>query len=126
MRYLGIDYGEKRIGYAASDEQGSIAFPRETLRNDSVLFEQLVRIIEEERIGAIVVGDTRAFGGAANTVTAEAEAFMAKLRDETGLPVHAAWEAGSSIVASGETGIHDDAKAAAIILQRFLDMHPAQ
>jgi molecular chaperone DnaK (HSP70) len=27
MKYLGIDYGTKRIGVAVSDDTGSIAFP---------------------------------------------------------------------------------------------------
>jgi len=127
MRYLGIDFGEKRIGYAVSDDAGSIAFPRTTLRNDPMLMEQLAAVIEREAIGAIVVGDTRAFGGAANPVTESAERFMQLLRDETGLTVEPAWEAGSSIEASRyapDGDGHDDAAAAAVILQRFLDMHP--
>lgn len=127
MKYLGIDYGEKRVGTAVSDGAGTIAFPRTTLKNDAVLTEQIIDLIEREEIKAIVVGDTRAFSGLENTVTADAETFMQHLRDETNLPVVAAWEAGSSIEASRyapEENGHDDAAAAAIILQRYLDMHP--
>jgi RNase H-fold protein (predicted Holliday junction resolvase) len=27
MKYLGIDYGSKRVGFAESDEDGTFAFP---------------------------------------------------------------------------------------------------
>lgn len=129
MRYLGIDYGEKRVGIAVSDDGGTIAFPRTTLMNDAMLLEQIVSLIETEKIGMLVVGDTRAFSGLANPVTRETEAFIERLRDETNLPVEGAWEAGSSIEASRyapEGAPHDDAAAAAIILQRYLDMHPGR
>jgi len=33
MRFLGIDYGEKYIGLAISDENGIFAFPYKTLEN---------------------------------------------------------------------------------------------
>lgn len=126
MKYLGVDYGGKRVGIAVSDESATIAFPRTTLKNDSLLLEQITSLIESERIGTIVVGDTRAFSGLENTVTAEADAFMQLLRDETGLPVLPAWEAGSSMEASRyspDGNAHDDSAAAAIILQRYLEMH---
>lgn len=128
MRYLGIDYGEKNVGIATSDESATFAFPKAALRNDPLLIEQILALIEENSIGEIVVGDTRSFSGRENLVTAEAERFMQLLRDETNLPVTPAWEAGSSIEASGasERGEHSDSRAAAVILQRFLDMHPKQ
>jgi len=126
MKYLGIDYGSKRIGLAVSDEGGSIAFPLEVAPTNTAL-ERVKKIIDEKNIGALVVGDTRSHGGAANAVTADAEQFVGQLARETGLPVSRAFEAWSSIEASryapGHTQ-HDDSAAAAIILQRFLDMHP--
>lgn len=128
MRYLGLDYGEKNVGVALSDERGMIAFPKTTLRNDALLLEQIVSLIEEHGVERIVMGDTRAFSGLENAITKEAEAFMQQLHDETNLEVAPAWEAGSSIEASSasESGEHSDARAAAVILQRFLDMHPSK
>lgn len=125
MKYLGIDYGAKRIGIAVSDSLGTIAFPRATLTNDAVALSALKKIIEDEKIEAIVVGDTRSFSGFENPVTKEAEAFAARLKAETSLSVSAAWEAGSSIEASRyseDDSVHDDSSAAAIILQRYLEM----
>lgn len=125
MRYLGIDYGSKRIGCAVSSE--GIAFPLSVIANDATLFTTLCGILEKERVGAIVVGDTRAFGGGENRITRDVELFVERLREESKLPVHSVWEAGSSVEASRyapQGSSKDDSAAAAIILQRFLDSKP--
>ncbi len=126
MKYLGIDFGAKRIGLAVSDAAGTIAFPRETVANDAQLPARIVRLIDEEKIDRIVIGDTRSHGGAPNPISAEASAFIEELQRATGLPVARAFEAWSSIEASRyapKGKEHDDSAAAAIILQRFLEMH---
>lgn len=126
MRYLGLDYGAKRIGIAVSDAAGSFAFPRETLPNDPSTIDRIARFAHEEKIEEVVIGDARAVSGAANPITAEAEAFSKKLEAYLGLPVHAVWEAWSSVEAARfapKGREHDDSAAAAIILQRYLDTH---
>lgn len=58
MRYLGIDYGEKYIGLAISDENGKIAFPFKTLENknkDSVL-KEIKNICDLKKIKKIIIG----------------------------------------------------------------------
>ena len=125
MKYLGIDFGTKRIGLAVSDAMGAIAFPRATVKNDAQLFEALADVIRDERVKAIVVGDTRSHGGMENPITKDVEAFIENLKKRMHLPVERGWEAGSSIEASryAEKGDeHHDSAAAAIILQRFLEM----
>lgn len=125
MKYLGIDYGAKRVGIAVSDAAGTIAFPRTTFANNDQLLAQLREVIEKERVEILVVGDTRSHGGADNPVTSEAEAFVAMLEREIKLPVERVWEMWSSIEASRyapEGKAHDDSAAAAVILQRYLDM----
>jgi len=123
MRYLGIDYGAKRIGLSISSE--GIAFPRGVFENDSTLLATLRELITKEKVTGIVIGDTRSFGGHENPVTKDAEKFIEKLKKDMGLSVATMWEAGSSVEASrfaGEKSPHDDSAAAAIILQRYLDM----
>lgn len=125
MKYLAIDYGSKRVGTAVSDAGGSIAFPRTVLPNDEQLFSALKRLIEDEKVETVVVGDTRSHSGGENPVTVAAETFVKKLETEIQLPIERVWEIWSSIEASryAEKGNeHNDAAAAAIILQRFLDM----
>ena len=124
-KYLGIDYGAKRIGIAVSNDEGTIAFPRETVENNARMFQKLAQIIVREKIQSIIVGDTRSYSNLKNLVTKDAEVFAERLKKEINLPVNLAWEAGSSIEASRyapEDSAHSDEAAAAIILQRYIDM----
>jgi putative Holliday junction resolvase len=124
MRYLGLDYGAKRIGVAISDADGGFAFPRETIPNDQSTLDRLQKFVKEENIGAVIIGDARAVNGATNPITAEADAFAKSVEKYLGLPVEAVWEAWSSIEAARfapKGKEHDDSAAAAIILQRHLD-----
>ena len=125
MKYLGIDYGSKRIGVALSDAEGMIAFPRTTISNNAISLSELTKLIEEENVSTIVIGDTRAFSGSENPITKESEEFMGQLQRATELPIVTAFEVWSSVEASRyapKGHEHDDAAAAAIILQRYLDM----
>lgn len=124
MKYLGIDYGAKNVGIAISPD-GKIALPRASIRNDERLFTALHELISREKIERVVIGDTRSESGAPNTLTQHADVFIAQLRVETGLPVEASFEAWSSQEAARfapKGQLHNDAAAAAIILQRYLDM----
>lgn len=124
-----MDYGSKRVGTAVSNIEGTIAFPRSTFVNDGELLARIAALVEAEKIERVIVGDTRSHGGRENPVTKEAEKFMEELARETGLPVSRAFEVFSSIEASRyapETNQHDDSAAAAIILQRFLDMNASR
>lgn len=124
MRYLGIDYGAKRIGIAVSDENGTIAFPRETIANMPGVIGAIKNIIEKEKIGFVVVGDTKSYGGIPNPITLRVNDFVENLKTDLSIPVAFGWEAGSSIEANryDPDHAHSDSAAAAVILQRFLDM----
>ncbi len=125
MKYLCIDYGARRVGVAVSDAEGGIAFPRAVLANTDALIGEIAAVVTRERVEKIIIGDTRAVGGGANPVTHEAEAFARDLGNVTAVPVEMMWEAWSSIEASRyapEGKGHDDSSAAAVILQRYLDM----
>lgn len=127
MRYLGIDYGARRIGLAISDPGGGFAFPKEAIPNNKDAVTHIQTLIANEAITHIVIGDTKAINGGDNRITDEASEFSARLEKETKLPVTRAWEAWSSVEAARfapEGTAHNDASAAAIILQRYLDSHP--
>ncbi|MBI3671266.1 Holliday junction resolvase RuvX, partial [Candidatus Azambacteria bacterium] len=47
MRYLGIDYVDKRVGLALSDEKGILGMPFKTIRNED-LVKTLKKIIKDE------------------------------------------------------------------------------
>jgi putative Holliday junction resolvase len=124
MRYLGIDYGTKKIGVALSDEGGTFAFPYETLANDEKLFRHLREIVEKEHVERVVVGESVTFAGEKNLLMGDIGRFIAALEKQCSVLAVLQSEAFSSAEAArfapkGKT--HDDAAAAAIILQRFLD-----
>lgn len=58
MRYLGIDYGGKRIGLALGDDETFIASPFQVIEagKSADAVEDLALIIKEEDIGAVVIG----------------------------------------------------------------------
>lgn len=123
-KYLGIDYGSDRIGIAISNDRGSIAFPRETVPNDATAIDRITGLVRREEVQEVVYGDTRADNGGSNQVTTEAEAFAHALGTHLKIPIHLVREAWSTFEAAryapkGEE--HNDAAAAAIILQRYLD-----
>lgn len=123
MKYIGIDWGKKRVGVAHSDEDGVVAFPLRTLSSDERLVGELKRICTEVGASAFVVGESLDFAGKDNPVMARITPFVEKLREETGLPVFFEREFLSSAHADSiqGTGTGNDASAAALILQRYLD-----
>ncbi len=124
MRYLGVDYGSKKIGLAISDEGGIFAFPFLILKNTSKenTVEKIFEIIEEKNIESIVIGESLNLKGEENKILKEAKSFSEKLKEKTNLEVYFEKEWLSTIEARRFQDRHDaDDSAAAIILQRFLD-----
>lgn len=124
MKFLGIDYGAKNIGIAVSDAQGAIAFPRETIANMRGVIDTIKNLVRDEKIDVVVVGDTKSYGGVPNPITLKVRDFVDDLKKELDVPIASAWEAGSTMEANryDPDHAHNDSAAAAIILQRYLDM----
>jgi putative Holliday junction resolvase len=123
MRYLGIDYGTKRVGVAVSDEAGTMAFPRSVLPNDGALLDALVALIEKEAVGAVVIGHSVNTKGEANAVQDGIENLILDLTLAVGLPVESEPEQYTTQAAlriQGRTS-QTDASAAALILTGYLD-----
>jgi putative Holliday junction resolvase len=140
MRFLGIDYGTKRIGLAISDENRTLAFPKEIILNDLNTFRKLSDIIKKEKVGEIVVGESVDFSGKLNVLSGRIEVFILELKEHFKLPVHKqkefltsveARKMGSNKKSYNSSQSHTrlkqiksgrvDARAAALILQRYLD-----
>lgn len=132
---LGLDYGKRRIGVAASDEGETLAFAVGThvAGRDGSVLDYLRDLIRERNVRAIVLGwPLRADGGRGELAEA-AEVFAERLRTEFGLPVHLHDERYTSQEADGylreaarPTREDRDALAAEIILQNFLDAQSAR
>ncbi|MHB1769556.1 MAG: Holliday junction resolvase RuvX, partial [Minisyncoccota bacterium] len=72
MRYLGVDYGSSKIGLALSDEAGTMGFPHSIAPNTPRFFDELCALVERERIGAVVIGESRTLAGDENPIATEA------------------------------------------------------
>jgi len=135
MRYLGIDYGSKRVGLAISDEGGTMAFPYKIIQNNLDLVDTVHNICGEEEISAIVLGESNDLSGVPNKIMGSIEGFKRNLEAELDLPVFFQKEFMTTIEARGRSGkeinnakkigkikqIQADSSAAALILGRFLD-----
>ena len=136
MRYLGIDYGSKRVGMALSDESGMMAFPSIVLPNNMQLVAVVSALCAAEGITAIVIGESNDLSGKANKIMGSIEEFKRNLEAELDLPIYFQAEFMTTIKARGRPGKESnnaritkqstdagpaDASAAALILQRYLD-----
>lgn len=132
MRCLGIDYGAKRIGLSYGDEVGvATPLPAATEPTPAARWERIATVIRQRRVTDLVVGYPYNMDGSAGFKAKEVDAFVAELKARFGLPVHLVDETLTShaaeqtipkkqrrdVRASGLV----DSRAAAIILQDFLD-----
>ncbi len=133
MRCLGIDHGARRIGLSYGDELG-VATPLPALieADEGKRWNALLAMVALRRITDIVLGHPLNMDDSAGPKAKEAEAFAARLRVATGLPVHliderlTSYEAESTIAKSKRRDVRAsgiiDSRAATIILQDFLDL----
>jgi putative Holliday junction resolvase len=132
-RLLGIDFGSVRIGLAVTDPERKIAFPLATYQRrdrdkDAAYFRD---IVDQEEVGALVVGLPVHLSGQEGQKAVEARAFGQWLGAATGLPVVFWDERFTSVEAEGfllQAGLTNkrrkarrDRVAAQILLQSFLD-----
>ncbi len=121
INYLGIDWGEKRIGLATADDELNIALPFKTVANLS----ETLSVIKEEGIDVIVIGSPRKMNGEAANNPAWL-GFVEQLKIQTDKKIELSDERLSSLAADAlggeekETASRDEI-AASIILQSYLD-----
>jgi putative Holliday junction resolvase len=123
MKYLAIDYGTKRVGIATSDDGGTMAFPLRVLLNSRSLVAHIAKICRDEHINTVVVGDSLNFQNKPNKIMDEIRPFAEQLKEATLLPLVFMNEVLSSQEAMHLQGDNEknDASAAAIVLQSYLD-----
>ncbi len=131
-RRLAFDYGQVRIGVAASDTSGLIASPIATLlATDTDLTGQLTALFTEYEPIYIVVGEPKHLSGASNPSLVAAHEFADLLRTLTDIPIHLVDERLSTISAAKNLRITGhkaksskakiDAMAAVSILESALE-----
>jgi len=133
MKYLGIDYGTKRIGVAVSDDTGSLAFPLAVVGAGPGALDAVAALVKEHKAEKVVVGESRNNKGGHNEVMEDIKQFKKDLAQLCGLAVEIEPEFFTSTMAARQFAPeersrkanpkHDnlDASAAALILQSYLD-----
>lgn len=127
MRFLGIDYGSKRIGLALSDDKGMMAFPHSVVPNDKNILVAIAEVVRKSGVNVIVLGESKDYKGKANPIMSEINRFAGDLQN-MGYKVILEPELLSSHQAAhfqGKTAM-TDAGAASIILQSYIDRHKFQ
>lgn len=122
MKLMAIDYGEKRVGIASTDESGQYALPREVVPNNADLLERVVKFAEENQIERVVMGESKDFSGKENPVMRGAHELKERL-EEKGWDVVLHPELFSTMEARQLQGNTEmtDASAAAIVLKSYIE-----
>jgi len=135
QRYMGIDYGEKRVGLALADDEKMLAIPHRVFKMSEDLaadLEHLAAIVKGEA-DVVILGLPLTTEGTEGPMAKTVREFAQEIQFRTDLPVHFQDERFSSRENVGLlTGIPkeqrllvQDALAAAGILQTWLDRKKA-
>lgn len=126
MKYLGIDYGPRKIGLSLGE--GFLAEPHKVLRveNEEDGIKKIKKEIEEQDIKVIIVGVSE------GETAKKTKKFVEKLQKETDVEIQMHDETLSTIEAQHlaiEAGLTrtkrknmEDAFAATVMLQNYLDL----
>lgn len=138
VKALGIDFGERRIGLALSDETGTIASPLTTLsrrRGKRPPLRRIEEAVHRHGVEALVLGLPLELTGEESAWSRHVREIGDRLAARLGIPVHLVDERLTSVRATRavrgiglprrkrEDRARIDAAAAALILQGWLDGH---
>lgn len=80
-KLLALDFGEKRIGIAVSDENKKYSFARDHMQNDKDFLSAILKLIREENISRIIIGYPLNFKSEKTIQTEKTVAFRNILED---------------------------------------------
>ncbi len=129
MKVLALDYGSARTGLAISDASGALARPLtfvERIGTPAGL-DQLLSVIAEEQPELLLVGLPVLADGTRGAQANATLAFVGRLRAVCAVPVEFEDERFTSRIAETKGGASSlDDRAAAVLLQGWLDTHHNQ
>jgi len=131
MRYLAIDYGEKRTGLAICDAGETIVTPLAVIHGQKELLKRIADVVRKELVEAVVIGLPLNMDGSEGSQAKLVLKFAEQLREHLDVPVHFQDERLSSFDAEQKLAPAEltrskrrkrlDAVAAASILEAFLE-----
>ncbi len=132
-RFVGIDYGRKRVGVAVSDPLGIFASALETVHSAKII-DYLKNYAQNENVVSFIVGYPRNMNGQPSEAAADVDIFLKQLRkafpttpieleDErfTSVLAHRAMIDGGMKKKDRQDKMSVDKISAAIILQSWMD-----
>jgi len=133
-RIMAIDWGERRIGVALSDESRTIASPHSVIKRKGSLdrdLNEIVGIATENEVALVIFGLPKRLDGTMGPAAEGVMEVVEKLRPKVSVPVDT-WDERLSTVAAERALIGGDVSrkkrktiidqvAAALFLQAFLD-----
>lgn len=134
-RILAVDYGEKRVGLAISDELQITASPLATLlrKSDEEVIAQIIQLAQRYRVEKIIIGLPVRTDGKQGEMEHRVRSFAQKLQCRTKVPVVLFDERFTTRIAEQILLEADlsrqkrkrvrDKLAAVVLLQSFLDAH---
>lgn len=136
MRVLAVDFGEKRVGLAVSDETGSLVVPVGAVyrKNDAQAAAAIAEAARDREVGRIVVGHALRPDGSEGPSGVRTRLFARRLAEVSALPVDLHGEGLTTVAA--EENLRDagiparrregarDAEAAAVLLRDYLASRP--
>ena len=133
MSFLGLDFGEKRIGVARSDELNLMAHPIGFIeaRNEIYVAQEIQKLMDEFRIQKIVIGLPKTLKGETGLQAEKVLSFSERLGKRLNCPI-TTWDerlttaqAERALLAQdlsrAKRKMKRDAMAAEIMLQSYLD-----
>ena len=135
---LGVDPGSRRVGVAVSDAGGTVAFPLAVLERGEgdAYLDELAELARLRDADEIVVGLPTRLDGTEGPEATEAIRIAGVLRRKLEVPVHMVDERFTTRIAEGALRTSNvtsrkqrpvvDKVAATILLQGYLDSHPAE
>ena len=120
--WVGIDPGEKRIGMARADALGVLATPRGVSGNREELQRWLLQVDQDYGLEGVIIGCPRNMDGSYGPMALRSLELTRWLRDRNEVPVRL-WDERLTTRQAQSVGTESglDEKAAAILLQSYLD-----
>lgn len=121
-KYLGIDWGEKRIGLAMAEEEVKIANPLKTVNG----IKEVIDTVQEEEVDVVVIGVPFKIHGQNKEVNPQFQKFLREVQENIKAEVVTVDErlssrSADSLDKGGHGKTERDAVAAMVILQQYLD-----
>ncbi|MCP4228841.1 MAG: Holliday junction resolvase RuvX [bacterium] len=130
---LAIDWGERRIGLALSDDLRIMAHPYGTLANGNLVYQEITELVRERNVGLILIGLPLTLAGEEGEMAQKVRDFGAGISDSVpDIPLEYLDErmttsgAKTALRESGKTAKEGkgylDAIAAALLMETYLEL----